>query len=142
MGHYRLFSYNFAVYSLKDLIAFVEKEGYEVELQENHFRIKGTGINLQFPSVNSLLRLNFHIIDSLSGIVLWRMYDDLYYIPGTARLPESLGERDQELLKKHEKLFNALKRKFQMKKGEHPKAIKDIEWIRSFEKKDKKFILF
>lgn len=139
MAHYRSFSYNFEEYSVKDIEEYVKSIGLEIERSKNAvFTVSGTSIDVRLPLITSLLRTNFSSTFSLSGDVFWNTYDDLYYIPGTARLPESLGERDQALLKKHEKIFNALKRKFQMKKGEHPKAIKDLEWIQSFEKKDKK----
>jgi hypothetical protein len=89
------------------------------------------------PYVALIIEHHFDMTGSLSGSVLFETYHDVYYPHKKEYMAKehNLGPRNNELFKQHEKLFNQLKRRFQMKKGEIPKAIKDLDWVRSVEKR-------
>jgi|SRR3989339_1019954 len=139
MSHSRIFSYNFERYSAKDLVEFVEELGYKTRyqkgiagVQERGFIIKETGIIIRFPDINYIKKLNFSPAVKLFGDVKFETYSDIYYPRKQEYIKthHNFGSRDDQLFKKHEKLYNSLKRKFQMKKDEIPKAIKDEEWLK------------
>lgn len=133
-NHYKLFSYNFEKASAKDIIEFVQALGHRVDyLEAQGFRIENSGIYVRLPNLNLIFSSNFDLSASKSGSVLFEMYDAAYYPQKEEcmkKMPPSFGQRNEDLLKQHEKLFNQLKKRFQMRKDEMPKAVKDLEWIK------------
>ena len=124
MAYGRAFSYNYEKVSARDIADFVQELGSETQFynrlnnKDIGFLIKGTSIKIRIPDVDYIKGVHFHIAVSLHGDVYWDTYDEIY-------------QSNSELKKEHEKIFNKLKRKFQMKKGDHPKAFKDLDWITS-----------
>lgn len=139
----KIFSYNFEKYSPRDIVAFSSENGMKIIFQkgipgeqERGFLIDGTSILVRIPPARYILDLKFDPLTSLLGDVRWDTYSSIYY-PNKEEAIEkdhTFGPRNDGLFKQHEKLFDQLKKKFQMKKGEIPKAIKDLDWIRNVEK--------
>lgn len=135
----RTFYYNFEKVSIKDIIKFIEDLGYKLEYVYGpnglkYVEIKNIPIKVKTPNIKILKDSNFHISASLSGAVWWRLYSNMYYSKKSIESGK-YDEKNEELYKEHEKLFMKLKRKFQMNKSEHPKAIKDLDWLEKQPKK-------
>ena len=134
----RLFSYDFENFSAKDIIKYVEGLGYKVTFDEKsyygRFVINGTNIEIRVPEIDSVLESDFALLFSATGSLLWQNYSNTYFTPESIERG-AYDERLENLYDEHEQLFKKLKRKFGMKKGMRPKAIKDLEWIRSLKTK-------
>ncbi len=137
---FKSFSYNYERISAKDIVEFIENDGYIVNVNYKgggaRFTVAGSALHVRIPIVMLVLKSNFGLHSSALGDILFNTYDDIYY-PEKQKyidLDHTFGPRNEVLFIEHDKLFHKLKRKFQMKRGELPKAIKDLEWIRSLEK--------
>ncbi len=130
----RTFSYNFEQYSAKDIIDYIQQLGYETEFDSSNlngkFVIKGTNMYIRFPFIKELFETNFGLTYSSTASVLWINYPGYYCTPGVIK-SNTYDKKDNKKYKEHKSLFNKLKRKFAKKKGEIPKSIKDLDWIKS-----------
>lgn len=134
MAHFKQFSYNFEYTSARDIVDIVKKNGLQVEyLGIQGFHILNSGIDIRHPFLSVQNNLSMH---RYSGSVLFKMYDEIYYPQKNKflEIDHTFGPRNDQLFAQHDKLFNQLKRKFQMGKDEISKAIKDMEWIKNLEK--------
>jgi len=121
----RLFIYNYEKHSAKDIAAYAESLGHPCQFYDGVLVVSSTRIMIRFPAIDSIIKSNFSPILSKSGSVYW---DTEVKLPLEYLNPE-LDESDQV------KIFVQLRRKFVMSKGEYPKAIKDLDWIKSMQKK-------
>jgi len=135
--YFKLFSYNFAKFSAKDIVEFVQDIGYTVTYhpgkpgkEERGFYINGTAIIIRPPDVQELLSSSFHSAYKFTASVLWKNYSDMYYLSGIVS-GKATCRKNETLYKEHEMLFMRLKRKFKMSKEEDPKAIKNLEFLQS-----------
>jgi len=143
---YPSFSYNFENYSAKDIVDFLVKNGYEVKYLNNSFfgaafMVTNLDIYIRILDYNLILKSNFSPVYKFFGDIIWKSIGDLYSERNRAResgdkvrIVEA-EKKYEEYHKESSKLYNQLKRKFQMKQGEVPKGIKDLEWIKSLDKK-------
>jgi hypothetical protein len=153
----KIFSYNFEKYSPKDIIQFLNHEGFDVVYQdllpgyrEGGFIVKGCPIIVRYPYLKNIENPIFFELHSLAGDVKWENRKERYGlidlkeigINSSKELKEHkeryhLSEQDffkPVEYKNHDKLFSKLKKKFQMKKGERAQLIKDLDWLQKIEK--------
>lgn len=135
--HFKQFSYNFEKYSVKDIVKFIESLGHKIKYQpgkageqQRGFLVEHSSLLIRFPFIDTILESNFHPGYSRTGDVLWQNYDSIYYSKGSVERG-TYDERNDSLYHEHEVIFNKLKKKFAMKSGEQPKAIKDLDWLKS-----------
>ena len=139
----KIFSYNFEKFSARDIVNYCRELNLAVQFkksvpgqQERGFLVNGTAILIRMPDIDYIIKLNFNKSLRYFASVRWDTYSFLYY-PDKEKeiiLSHTFGPRNDQLFKEHEKLFNQLKRKFQMGDDEVPKAIKDLDWIRNLGK--------
>ena len=156
------FKYHCERYSIKDIKSFVEDLWYEVRNIENEdmLSIIWMGININFPILRNLKYVK-KWKSYWTGSIFFKPINDLYCQRNRAR--ESWNK---ELIEKAEKdyeqwhkeaygLYKKLKKKIGIlwiktlhdvdrliEKWEYPMAIKDIDYIKSLQKKWKKWWQF
>jgi len=137
-----LYRYDCENFSFKDIVKFVEFQGYEVSPYDNRynggcsgFEINDLFISIRLPNPDDLKDIR---IWRSSGPpeIFWQTMNKFYRDRSSAR--ES-GDKEkikkaekeyEEYHKKAKKLYNQLKRRFAIKKGEFPKSIKDLNDIK------------
>lgn len=145
MAFGRRFSYNYERYSAKDIVQFLEhtlsfQTAYynkEKRGMGHGFTITGTPIDIRIPDVAYIEELRFDPMVKYLGDVHWNTFDHMYYSEESIK-KHTYDEKDMHKFKEHEKIFNSLKRKFQMRPEEQPRAVKDRDWILKLKRQSKR----
>lgn len=152
-----VFMYNCENSSLKDIIEFIQEQGYEVEYYDRRdggprgphgFSVRGVDLEVRAPDLE--LFKDKKLWNSYGPpAIYWnpfgKLHGERYYAreSGDKKRIAEAEKKYEEYHTKAKKLYNQLKRRFAIKKGskgywnakEWPQSIKDEAYIRSLGKK-------
>lgn len=140
------FDYNFEKYSARDIREFLVNFGYKTDYLPNLPCGEPGFLALDLDLMVTLVDVelykkkksgNIYFYPRVYWIGIDKLYSERYYARESKdekRIKEA-EKKYKEYSEEKGKLFEQLKRKFALKKGEIPNSIKDYDWIKSLQEK-------